>query len=329
MTPRRAAAIWLALAACAFVLFVASLALGSVRIGPSHVLAALAGADGLSGDIVRTLRLPRALAAFACGALLSLGGALLQVLLRNPLADPYVLGVSGGAASFAIAAMLAGAPWWGAQLAAFCGALAAIAIVFGLARRALWRGEPQDASPRLLLTGVVVAAGFGAAIALMMTLSPEGTLRGIVFWLQGDLNGAGAPWFALAALGLALLATVPVAPRLNALARGDQFAQALGVPVARLRLRIYVVASLAAAAAVTTAGTVGFVGLVVPHLLRLACGNDQRMLLPAAALGGGAAVMGADLVARGAFAPAQLPVGVVTALIGVPLFLWMLLRRPR
>jgi iron complex transport system permease protein len=329
MTPRRAASICFALATLGCVLLLASLAIGSVPVAPSRLVFALLGQDGTVSDIVRTLRLPRALAGFAVGALLSLSGALLQVLLRNPLADPYVLGVSSGAASFAIAAMMLGAPWWGAQGAAFAGALGAIAMVFGLARRALWGGEPQDASPRLLLTGVVVAAGFGAVIALLMTLAPEGTLRGIVFWLQGDLNGAATPWFAGAAVLVTLVFAIPVAPQLNALARGDAFAQALGVPVTRLRLRIYVIASLAAAAAVTTAGTVGFVGLVVPHLLRLAFGNDQRLLLPASALGGGAAVMGADLVARVAVAPAQLPVGVVTALVGVPLFLWMLLRRPR
>ncbi|WP_232509324.1 MULTISPECIES: FecCD family ABC transporter permease [Mycetohabitans] len=329
MSPRRAAAIWLALAAAAGLLLVISLATGSVRIAPARVLAALAGNPGFDADIVRTLRLPRALAGFACGALLSLAGALLQVLLRNPLADPYVLGVSGGAAAFAVAAMLLGVPWWGTQVAAFAGSLASMGIVFGLARRALWLGEPRDASPRLLLTGVIVAAGFSAATALMMTFSPERALRGIVFWLQGDLNGTGMPWFALAVLAMLVASCVPATRQLNALARGDQFAQALGVPVVALRARVYVMASLAAAAAVTTAGTLGFVGLVVPHLVRLAWGNDQRMLVPASMLGGGAAVMGADLVARSAFAPAQLPVGVVTALVGVPLFLWMLLGRRR
>jgi iron complex transport system permease protein len=151
----------------------------------------------------------------------------------------------------------------------------------------------------------------------------------MVFWLTGDLNGVATPWTALIAMAVAIVCVVPVAPQLNVLLRGDTTAQALGVPVVRLRLRIYLVASLAAAAAVTTAGTIGFVGLVVPHGLRLAFGNDQRMLLPAAALAGGVAVMGCDLVARTVIAPAQLPVGVMTALIGVPVFLWMLLRRTR
>ncbi|HVE10364.1 MAG TPA: iron ABC transporter permease [Paraburkholderia sp.] len=343
MTARRAAAIWAVLAVLALAVLVASLALGSVPVAPARVLAALLaplqdgqatpythGASGdLAGEIVRTLRLPRALAGFSCGALLALAGALLQVLLRNPLAEPYVLGVSGGAATFALFAMMAGCATWMVDASACAGAFASILLVLGLARGELWRGEAQQASPRLLLTGAVIAAGWGAVITLLLTVAPEGRLRGMLFWLTGDLNGGTLPWSALAALLLALLAIVPAAPQLNVLLRGDATARALGVPVARLRLRIYLVASLATAAAVTTAGTIGFIGLVVPHMLRLVLGNDQRMLLPAAALAGGAAVMGADLVARTAIAPAQLPVGVITALAGVPVFLWMLLHRRR
>ncbi|WP_345814238.1 iron ABC transporter permease [Paraburkholderia sp. PREW-6R] len=336
MTARRAATIWLALALVALVVLVASLALGSVPLAPSHVFAALmpssaspGSANDLAVEIVRTLRLPRAIAGFACGALLALAGALLQVLLRNPLAEPYVLGVSGGAATFALVAMIAGSTWWIVDASAFCGAFVSILLVLGLARRELWRGEPQDASPRLLLTGAVVAAGWGALITLLLNLAPDNRLRGMLFWLTGDLNGGAMPWTALVALVVVLIVIVPAAPRLNVLLRGDAAAQALGVAVTPLRLRVYLVASLAAAAAVTTAGTIGFVGLVVPHMLRLAFGNDQRMLLPAAALGGGVAVMGADLLARTVVAPAQLPVGVITSIIGVPVFLWMLLRTRR
>ena len=333
MHAKRAVAIWCALAALTLIVLVASLALGSVPLTPARVLAALlpahhAQAD-IAGEIVRTLRLPRALAGFACGALLAVAGALLQVLLRNPLAEPYVLGVSGGAASFALLAMMAGCAWWVVDSSAFAGAFVSILLVLGLARRELWRGEPQDTSPRLLLTGAVIAAGWGALITLLLTLAPDNRLRGMLFWLTGDLNGGGLPWLALVALAAVLVAILPAAPQLNVLLRGDVAAEALGVSVMRLRPRVYLVASLAAAAAVTTGGSIGFVGLVVPHTLRLAFGNDQRMLLPAAALGGGIAVMGADLIARTAIAPAQLPVGVITALIGVPVFLWMLLRRPR
>ncbi len=339
MTRGRAWAIWAVLALAAVLVLVATLTLGSVPIPPRQALGALfapAGGDPLAGEIVRTLRLPRALAGFGCGALLALAGALLQVLLRNPLAEPYVLGVSGGAAGFALAAMIAGAAWWWVDAASFAGALLSVALVLGLAHRSLRLGPARgtvrdtvrEASPRLLLTGVVVAAGWGALITLMLSIAPDSRLRGMVFWLAGDLGSAAPPWFALIALACALLAALPVAPQLNVLLRGELGAAALGVPVARLRLRLYLIASLAAAASVTTAGTIGFIGLVVPHGLRLAFGNDQRMLLPAAALAGGTAVMAADLVARTVIAPAQLPVGAMTALIGVPVFLWMLLRGP-
>ncbi|KVT51352.1 FecCD family ABC transporter permease [Burkholderia ubonensis] len=335
MSPARAAAIWAALAAVVAALFVASLTIGSVPISPLQALASLvphggdaSGGTALFGDIVRTLRVPRALAGFACGALLALAGALLQVLLRNPLAEPYVLGVSGGAAGFALVAMIAGGAWWLVDASAFAGALVSMLLVLGLARRELWRGDARDASPRLLLTGVVIAAGWGALVTLLLSLAPDARLRGIIFWLTGDLNGVATPWFAWAALALAAGVALPAAPQLNVLLRGDATALALGVPVARLRVRIYLVASLAAAAAVTTAGTIGFVGLVVPHALRLAFGNDQRMLLPAVMLAGGGGVMAADLLARTVIAPAQLPAGVMTALIGVPVFLWMLLTRP-
>ncbi|NYH22241.1 FecCD family ABC transporter permease [Paraburkholderia bryophila] len=340
MNAKRAAAIWLVLALIALAVLMASLALGSVSLAPMRVLAALlpshasvgsslGSSTDLAGEIVRNLRLPRALAGFACGALLALAGALLQVLLRNPLAEPYVLGVSGGAATFALVAMIAGCAWWMVDASAFAGAFVSILLVLGLARRELWRGEPQDTSPRLLLTGAVVASGWAALITLLLNLAPDNRLRGMLFWLTGDLNGGAMPWVALVALVIVLVAIVPVAPRLNVLLRGDAAAQALGVAVMPLRLRVYLAASVAAAAAVTTAGTVGFVGLVVPHMLRLAFGNDQRMLLPAAALGGGVAVMGADLIARTVIAPAQLPVGVITSIVGVPVFLWMLLRKRR
>ena len=328
MSAPRALAIWLALAGVALVGLLASLSLGSVAISWSGLSHALFQPDGgLNDEIIRSLRLPRAGAGFACGALLSLSGALLQVLLRNPLADTYVLGVSGGAASFALAAMMLMLPWWGVDASAFLGALLAVLFVLGTARREFWRADPVEASPRLLLTGVVRAAGWGALITLLLTLAPERGLRGMLFWLAGDLNGALGAWPALLVLCLVLLPSVLAAPQLNVLLRGETVAQALGVPVGSLRLRIYLLASLATATAVVTGGTIGFVGLVVPHMLRICFGNDQRMLLPASALGGGTLVMLADLAARTVVAPAQLPVGVITAVTGVPVFLWMLLRR--
>ncbi|MCC6656575.1 MAG: iron chelate uptake ABC transporter family permease subunit, partial [Rhodocyclaceae bacterium] len=182
---------------------------------------------------------------------------------------------------------------------------------------------------RLLLTGVIVAAGCGAAVALILSIAPENQLRGMVYWLMGDLSHAASFWPALAMLALGILVALPFSRDLNLLARGDLTARSLGVPVARLRGGVYVLAALATAAAVTTTGSVGFVGLIVPHLVRLAIGNDQRVLLPAAALAGGALLTLADTLARTVVAPQQLPVGVLTALIGVPVFLYLLTRSPR
>ncbi len=323
MTARRACLIWASLAALAIAALLASVCFGSVWISPRGL------DDPLAHQIVFSLRLPRALAGFACGALLSLAGALLQVLLRNPLADPYVLGVSGGAAVFALPAMLLMLPWWGVDAAAFGGALVSIGLVLVLTRGDLWRAEPRDVSPRLLLTGAVLAAGWGALITLMLSLAPDGRLRGMVFWLSGDLDGVERAWPAWLAVLVAMAAILPLAPRLNALLRGDVLAHTVGVNVPPLRRRIYLIASLATAVAVTTAGTIGFVGLIVPHTLRLAFGNDQRMLIPAAALAGGSLVTIADLLARTVVAPTQLPVGVITALIGAPAFLYILLGRRR
>lgn len=328
MTLRRAALIWCVLALAAALALAASLMLGSVRVPAGALLDLLRGrVDGLAGGVVLDLRLPRALSAFACGGLLALAGALMQVLLRNPLADPYVLGVSGGAGVFALLALLLALPAIWVQASAFVGALLAISLVMALARQDFLRADSIDGSPRLLLTGVVLATGWGAAAALILTLAPDAGLRGMLFWLTGDLNGASHGWPAVAVLALLLLVSYPSAHRLNALLRGETVAQSVGVAVAPLRLRIYLVASLATAVAVTTAGAIGFVGLVIPHMLRLAFGNDQRMLLPAAVLGGGTLLMAADLAARTVIAPAQLPVGIITALVGVPVFLWLLLLR--
>ena len=280
--------------------------------------------DALSRQVVLALRLPRALAAFACGGLLALAGALMQILLRNPLADPYVLGISGGASVGALLAMLFGLPLMLIDGGAFAGALAATLLVFGLGH-----GEGAWTSTRLLLTGVIVASGCGALVALTLSIAPENRLRGMLFWLMGDLSQAGEPAAALAALPLALALAMPFARELNLLARGQMQAQALGVAVVRLRRTVYFLASFATAVAVTTAGAIGFIGLVVPHLVRLATGNDQRLLLPAATLAGGSLLVLADTAARTLVAPQQLPVGVLTALIGVPVFLFLLTRQAK
>jgi iron complex transport system permease protein len=324
-TRRRALFILAALAGLALVSLALALMVGSVAIPISEVFSALFSCpDSISAEVVRSLRLPRAISGFACGGLLALAGALLQVLLRNPLADPYVLGISGGAGVGAILALLLGFGIAGINSAAFVGALGAMLVVFGLAH-----GDGSWTQTRLLLTGVIVAAGCGAAVALMLSIAPDQKLRGMLFWLMGDLSQANDPELVLGVLAAALLVSLPFARELNLLARGADMAQTLGVQVSRLRLGVYVVASLATAAAVTQAGSIGFIGLIVPHLVRLAVGNDQRLLLPASVLAGGSLLLVADTLARSVLAPQQLPVGVLTALIGVPVFLFLLTRDPQ
>ncbi len=277
--------------------------------------------DSLEARILFELRLPRAATAFVTGALLALAGAMMQVLLRNPLADPYVLGVSGGASAGALLALLAGAGTLLLQGAAFAGALLSTFLVFVLAR-----GRGQWNTTRLLLTGVVLAAGWGALISLLLAISPAARLQGMLFWLMGDLGyaqlslGGGLVLLAAGALALRL------APSLNLLAGGELRAASLGVDIDRLRLTLYLLASLATAVAVTQAGNIGFIGLIAPHMLRLAGARDHRLLIPGAALLGGALLLFADALARGLIAPRQLPVGVLTALLGVPLFLFLLHR---
>ncbi len=302
-----------------------ALIVGSERLPLSEVIAALGGrGTPLATDIVVNLRLPRALSAFATGGLLAVAGALMQVLLRNPLADPYILGVSGGAAVAALAAMSVGLAGAWVDTGAFAGALGAMLLVFALAH------GPGGWTPlRLLLTGVVVAAGLSAGISLLLALGPDSSLRGMLFWLMGDLSHADAWGRGLAVLVAAVAAGLLVARHLNVLSLGDDQARSLGVPVGPLRALIYVVASLLTAVAVTLAGSIGFIGLVVPHALRLAVGHDHRLILPGAALAGGSLLVVADTIARSVLAPRQLPVGALTALIGVPLFLALMRRQRR
>ena len=307
----------IALLACLF-----ALAIGSVTIAPSELWQVVQG-DGstLHRTLVFELRLPRMLAAFATGGLLAVAGALMQVLLRNPLADPYVLGLSGGAAVGALLAMLTGLSALLISGAAFAGAMLAMVLVFALAH-----GTGSWTASRLLLTGVVVAAGWGAVITLMLALTPSYKLPGMLYWLMGDVSYARTPWPAVIVLIVAIMVVLPLARNLNVLARGPMQAAALGVSVRPLEWTIYVLASLLTATAVTTAGSIGFVGLIVPHMLRLLLGNDQRIILPASALAGGTLLVLADTLARTVIAPEQLPVGVITALLGVPTFLYLLHR---
>ncbi|HCP21017.1 MAG TPA: ABC transporter permease [Marinobacter hydrocarbonoclasticus] len=307
---------------CAVLACALSLAVGSVTIAPGDLWQVVIGqGDTLDRTLLIELRLPRTLSAFAAGGLLAIAGALMQVLLRNPLADPYVLGLSGGAATGALLAMLAGAGMLLVSGAAFSGALFATLLVFGLAH-----GTGSWTPSRLLLTGVVTAAGWGAAITLMLAITPSHKLPGMLYWLMGDVSYARLPWPAVVVLVIAVIALMPLARSLNVLARGPLQAAALGVSVRPLEWAIYLLASLLTATAVTSVGSIGFVGLIVPHMLRLVLGNDQRIILPASALAGGTLLVLADTLARTVIAPEQLPVGVITALLGVPTFLYLLHR---
>ena len=327
----RALKFWLLLAVAAAAAVGFALASGSVPLAPSDLPRLLVQPDAsTAARVLHDLRLPRALVAFGVGGLLALAGALMQVLLRNPLADPYVLGVSGGASVGALLALLLAGGALALQAGAFVGALVTVVLVFALGQRDLSRLDTTarlDSAPRLLLTGVMLAALWSALITVLLMLAPEGSLRGMLFWLAGDLGGSDAGAWPLALLGVLLLLAWPLARELNVMLRGAASAQSLGVPVLRLRRSVYTLASLATAVAVTSGGGIGFVGLVVPHALRLWMGNDQRVLLPACALAGGTLLLLADTLARTVVAPQQLPVGVITALIGVPTFIALLLRR--
>jgi iron complex transport system permease protein len=302
-----------------------SLMIGSVDIPPTEVWSHLLSNDGSINDrIVDQLRLPRVLTAFAVGGLLALAGALMQVLLRNPLGDPYVLGVSGGAATAVLTAMLLSLPSVWYTPAAAVGALFSTLLVFGLTRS----GDDWH-SDRLLLTGIVVAAGWSALISFVLSVSPASQLPGMLFWLMGDLADANKPGLPLTLLAVGLTLAFLRARDLNIATQGLLQAAALGIDTRRLRLELYFLAALLTAAAVTAAGAVGFVGLVTPHLIRRLGGYDHRVLLPAATLLGGSLLVLADTAARTLISPMQLPVGVLTAMIGVPVFLFLLHRRVR
>ncbi|MDE2428523.1 MAG: iron ABC transporter permease [Burkholderiales bacterium] len=271
------------------------------------------------------LRLGRALTGFVTGATLALSGVLMQALLRNPLADPYVLGVSGGASVGALSVILFAGAAWMIDVAAFAGAIGVALLLFGLAYRDFRGSGSSDGSATLLLlTGVIVAAGCGALITLMLSVAPDGRLRGMVFWLIGDLSSSQSrylPW--LIWLG-ALVFAMRQARAINVAAMHADNAGTLGVNIGRLRQSLFFCAALLTASAVSNAGSIGFVGLIMPHACRFAWGADHRLLIPAATLTGGSFLVLADTLARTVVAPQQLPVGVITALIGVPLFLLQL-----
>ena len=322
MPAGRTGTLFAALSIASVAAFGMALSLGSADLAFSDVLRAVRGtAPEQVQALVGGLRLPRALTAFAVGGLLAVAGVLMQVLLRNPLAEPYILGTSGGAAVAALLAMSIGLGSVVVDTAAFGGALAATLLVFAIAH-----GSGSWTPTRLLLTGVVLAAGFSAATTLILALSPDQNLRGMLFWLMGDLSFAFEPARPFALLGILVIAGTLGARHLNVLARGELQAAIVGLPVRGFRYLIFAAASLATALAVTSVGVIGFVGLVVPHLVRLVSGSDHRIVLPASALAGGTLLVVADTLARTVMAPRQLPVGALTAAIGVPLFLILMSR---
>lgn len=302
--------------------FILAFSVGSFQLSMQQFIALLSGAENdITHTIVWELRAPRAYVAFVTGGLLSLAGVLMQVLLRNPLADPYILGVSGGASVMALFAMFIGLSGGWVSGGAFIGALASILLVFGISH-----GHGNWNPTRLLLTGVVIAAGWGALINFILSISPDKPLRGMLFWIMGDISQMTPGIASLLILLTGLLICLALARQLNILARGDLQASALGVSVKPLRISLFLIASALTAFAVIQAGSVGFVGLVVPHMLRLISGSDHRLLVPSSVLLGGSLLVISDTLARTIISPQQLPVGVITAFIGVPFFLFLLNR---
>lgn len=307
---------------------IANLGLGAVHIGPErviHILAGLKAADSPEATVLTAIRLPRVVLAAMVGAALATSGAALQGVFRNPLADPGLIGVSSGAAAGAAFAIVTGVATFGAAstgVAAFAGGLAAACVGYLAARH---QGRTEVVT--LILTGVAVSAIAGAVVGVFFYLADDNQLRTLIFWTMGSLGTA--TWSGVASIAPLIGAAVILLPLfgrpLNALVLGEREARHLGFHPERIRLGVITLAALATGAAVSLTGIIGFVGLVVPHLIRLIAGPDHRLLLLASAIGGATLLLAADLIARTAVAPAEMPVGVVTALIGGPFFLFLLI----
>lgn len=308
------------LIACAVASSIYSLFKGSTPFAGYQLIDWLTGkSDPLFQQILFSIRLPRTCSAFVTGGLLALSGALMQILLRNPLADPYVLGVSGGSALLMMLLVLCGASGMMLVGGAWLGSLLAIVLGFVFARsKNFW------SSQHLVLTGIALASGFSAVMSFILFISPDRELRGMLFWLIGDLSYAHLPLAEGMILLLGFICSVMFAREFNILLRGEVDAKALGVNTKNLRIFLYLLSSLLTTAAVTLAGCIGFVGLIVPHALRLIGLHDHRLLLPAAILLGGILVTVADTLARTLWSPLQIPVGIMMALIGIPVFLVLL-----
>jgi iron complex transport system permease protein len=317
------------------VVFLVALLVGSQMLSPSAWWQSLWQSHGFTQarspvDLILGWRLARALAAVAVGMLLGLSGALLQALLRNPLADPYVLGISGGASCAAVLAMLLGADMAWMAGAAAAGGLLSLAALFLLARNSLFgRDALADSgnNDRLILSGVMIGAVFSAVLSILLTLSSDHGLRGVVYWLLGDFGAVTSTPMAVGVLVLALLALIRGARdagSLTLMLAGDLQAFTQGIDAGSVRRRLVLLTGLASGLAVAVAGAVGFVGFIAPHLARRLVGSDQTKVLPFSALIGAILVLSVDTLARTLFAPVQLPVGALMALLGAPLFFWRL-----
>ena len=331
VTLRKTVISCVALAATLLLSIVLMSLIGSEQLPARASLCALAsfgttpcGLNREQFDILFQIRLPRILLAAAVGGSLATAGAGYQALLRNPLAEPYLLGISNGAAvGTMIALVFFGANEWTRPLLAFTGALVATFAVYRLAR-----GRAGATPERLILAGVIVTTFLSSVIVFVTTLMDATRIRSFTFWLLGDLSGTSKALLPVA-ITIAIVGTVALtlnARSLNLLMLGERDAFDLGVEVGRVRIVVFVVASLLVGSSVAASGSVGYVGLVVPHLARLSLGSDNRISIPAAALGGALFVIVADTVARTIIAPRELPVGAITALIGAPLFIYLLKR---
>jgi len=309
--------------------------IGPTTLGAGTVVHALWGhlvgheaSDVVADQIVWQIRLPRVLLAAVIGAALTTAGTVLQALVRNPLADPFILGISSGASVGATAVLLFGAfsslGLWALSAGSVAGALLAMLIVFVIAV-----DGGQLTPTRLVLCGVALSAVFSAMSSFLIFQGNPQAAQAVVFWLMGSFGRASWSqlWLPVACLAVALTYLLSQARGLNALSVGAETATALGVEVERLRRRLYVVTSLIAGVAVAVSGVIGFVGLVIPHILRLSLGNNHRVTLPVGLLWGAAFMVTADLLARVAVAPQEMPMGVITAFIGGPIFLFLIRRR--
>ena len=326
---KRASALVLGMVFLSLVVIVFACLIGSVSLSLKELsLASLELMQGESSTLassVLELRLSRAMSGFVTGATLALSGVLMQALLRNPLADPYVLGLSGGASVGALATILFFGAGIMVDVAAFGGSITVAALLFMLAYRDLrGSGSSEGSAPLLLLTGVIVAAGCGAIVTLLLSIAPDRSLRGMVFWMIGDLSNTQPRYLSWLILLTVAGLMMKNARAINIAAMHADNATALGIHIGRLRQMLFVSAALLTASAVSTAGSIGFVGLIIPHACRFALGPDHRLLIPISALAGGSFLVFADALARTVVAPQQLPVGVITAIIGVPVFLMQL-----